>query len=71
LEQAQKEHAPQLLVQYLLQLSQAANSYYANHQVVNSADKVTSSHRLAIIVKISQVISAGLKVLGIKVPEKM
>jgi arginyl-tRNA synthetase len=64
------ELAPQHIVTYLLQLSGAFNSYYATNKIVDAIDG-TSSYKVAMTKSFVQIMSHGLYLLGISVPEKM
>lgn len=70
IERARLEYAPSHIVTYLTELSSAFNSYYANHQIINEEDPI-SSYRVLLTKVFAQVMQNGLWVLGIKVPERM
>lgn len=67
---AGSEYAPHYIVTYLIDLAGEFNSFYANHKIIDAEDK-TSSYRLALTKAFVQVMTSGLDLLGIKVPEKM
>ena len=69
LERASKEHAPQLIVTYLLELAAAFNAYYSQNKIID--DSPESSYRLALTEAAEIVIRNGMSVLGIRVPNKM
>lgn len=71
MQQSLNELAPQVLVRYLLQLSQLFNSYYAVNKLIDADNIALSQHRLALITKIRNILIDGLQVLGIQIPEKM
>ena len=61
---------PHLVAQYLLELAQAFQSYYNDHQfLVDDAD--VRDARLALALATRQVLANGLEVLGVKAPEAM
>lgn len=60
--------APQLLVQYLLQLAASFNSFYAQNKIIGNEYEQS---RLALTAAVSQVIKNGLWLLGIQAPGKM
>mgnify|MGYP001560582128 FL=1 len=70
IERARTEYAPHHIVTYLIELSSAFNSYYANNQIINEKDPV-SAYRLTLTKVFSQVMANGLWVLGITVPTRM
>ena len=64
------EWAPHYIVTYLLELSQAFNSWYGNTKIINTEDGGTP-HRLSLVEATQRTIQNGLWILGIEVPEKM
>jgi len=64
------DHRPNLLANYLLELARAFHSFFEACPVLKSEDAVRTS-RLALCDLSSQVLSTGLGLLGIKVPERM
>ena len=64
------EKAPHYIATYLIELSSLFNAWYANTQIVNK-DDVESSYKVALTQAVRIVLENGLKLLGIKVPEKM
>jgi arginyl-tRNA synthetase len=69
-EKAGREYAPHHIVTYLVELAGEFNSFYANHKIIDKEDP-TSPYRLALTKAFTQVMTSGLDLLGIKVPEKM
>lgn len=59
------KYKPNLLCNYLIQLSQLFNTYYSKYEIKNSKE------RLFLIFKIKQILAKGLNLLGIKAPEAM
>ena len=59
------KYKPNLLCNYLIQLSQLFNTYYSKHEI-----KI-SKERMLLASKIKQTISTGLNLLGIEAPESM
>lgn len=70
IEHARTEYAPHHIVTYLIELSSAFNSYYANNQIINEKDPV-SAYRVILTKVFADVMTNGLWVLGISVPKKM
>jgi arginyl-tRNA synthetase len=61
---------PHLIAIYLVELAQAFQSYYNDHQfLVDDAD--TRNARLALALATRQVLKNGLDLLGVHAPEKM
>ena len=61
---------PHLIAAYLLELAQAFQTYYNDHQfLVDDAD--VRDARLALALAVRQVLANGLALLGVNAPEKM
>src|SRR5690606_20595705 len=61
---------PHLVAQYQLELAQAFQSYYNDHQFLVD-DRELRDGRLALALATRQVLANGLDVLGVKAPEAM
>jgi arginyl-tRNA synthetase len=68
IERAAKEFAPNMVCEYLLELSKNFNGFYSNNQVIGSDNE---KFRLALTAAVAQVLENGLKLLQIEVPDKM
>ncbi|MDO8492446.1 MAG: arginine--tRNA ligase [bacterium] len=68
-ERAVLEFAPQYVATYLIELAGAFNTFYANTKVLDGSD--SAPYRLAITEAVKTVLTNGLHILAIKVPEKM
>ena len=68
LESAYNKMRPNLIANYLIELSQSFNAYYHNTKIINTG---MEKERLYLINAISIVLSSGLSLLGIDVPDKM
>lgn len=64
------EKAPHHVATYLIELSSLFNAWYAQTQIVNKDDE-ESPYKIAITQAVRIVLENGLKMLGMKVPEKM
>lgn len=69
--QASSEYAPHLLATYLYELSQRFNSFYTKHSVLSADNAETRRFRLSLVACSVQILTNGLKLLGIRVPERM
>lgn len=67
---AAEERAPHHIATYLIGLSSLFNSWYAGTTIVSKED-AASPHRVAVTKATRQVLENGLKLLGMRVPEKM
>lgn len=67
---AAEEKAPHHVATYLIGLSSLFNSWYAGTTIVSKED-AASPHRVAVTRATRQVLENGLKLLGIRVPERM
>ena len=69
-ERASLEYAPHHIVTYLIELAGEFNSFYASHKIIDASDP-TSPYRLALTEAFANVMTTGLDLLGIKVPDQM
>jgi len=65
------EYLPNLLCNYLFELSQTFNAFYQEIPVMQEKDEQLKSFRLQLITATAQVIKNGLYLLGIEAPEEM
>lgn len=68
LDQAYGKMRPNLIANYLIELSQKFNGYYHETKIINTG---MEKERLYLIRALSVVLSTGLSLLGIDVPDKM
>lgn len=66
-----KELSPALIANYLYDLVRNYNSLYQNHHILNSETKESTSVRLIISQKTSQIIESACDLLGIDLPDRM
>jgi arginyl-tRNA synthetase len=71
LQQAAQDMDPSCIATYLFQVAQTFNSFYAAHSISNAESEEKKQLRLKISSLTSIVLSSGMQLLGIKVPEKM
>jgi arginyl-tRNA synthetase len=71
IEQAAAEHNPSAMANYIFHLSKQFNSFLTVHQISRAESANKKELRLRIAVMTAHVISAGMGMLGIRVPEKM
>jgi len=69
--QSAHELNPSIIAIYLFQLAQLFNSFYAAHSISNAETEEKKQLRLKISSLTSVVLSSGMQLLGIKMPEKM
>lgn len=67
-EEAGVNFAPNLLCNYLFELSQKFNNFYQKHKIIGSKNE---NFRLSLTSAVGQVLKTGLYLLGIEAPEKM
>ncbi len=70
IDRAGREYAPHQLVTYLTELAGSFNSFYGSHKIIDASD-ATSSYRLAITKAFVDVMTSGLHLLAIEIPEEM
>lgn len=71
IEQAAEEFAPSIIAQYLFDLAKEYNRFYAELPIFSEGDEKVRSFRVALSAQVARTLRAGMKLLGIKVPEKM
>jgi arginyl-tRNA synthetase len=69
--QACLEQDPSHLANYLYTLAKSFNSFYTQHSVLNAESEEKKNLRLKLSAFTSLVISKGMRLLGIEVPERM
>ncbi|WP_186756435.1 arginine--tRNA ligase [Echinicola salinicaeni] len=69
--QAAEEFSPAILAQYLFDLAKEYNRFYAELPIFSESDEKVRSFRVALSAQVAKTLSAGMKLLGIKVPERM
>jgi len=72
--QSARNYSPNLLCNYLFDLAQKYNTFYARHRILDlkkHRSPNTSEFRLALTTAVGQILKNGLKLLGIKTPERM
>ena len=69
--EAGQNYSPALIANYGYEVAKAFNHFYHDHVIVDENDSITSSFRLAISKLTSVVILESMKLLGIRVPERM
>lgn len=65
------KYSPNLLCNYLYDLSQKFNSFYNKYRILEAETKESKVFRLFLTKAVGQVLKNGLKLLGIESPEKM
>ena len=73
---AAKNYSPNLLANYLFDLAQKYNNFYAHHRILGSERTKNgilsdNQHRLALTAGVAQVLKNGLTILGIETPQRM
>jgi arginyl-tRNA synthetase len=69
IENSYKDLAPQHLVRYLTDLAAAFNNFYASGQIIS--DEPDSDYRIRITFAVNTILENGIKILGIRLPERM
>ncbi|MFI3266901.1 MAG: arginine--tRNA ligase [Rikenellaceae bacterium] len=69
--QAASDFSPAVIAAYVYELAKEFNGYYHDYSIMKEEDAVIKSQRLYLCEKISEVISSGMLLLGINVPERM
>ena len=71
IEQITNEYLPNILSNYLFELSQNFNSFYQSVSVIQEENEAKRNFRLNLITATAQVLKNGLRLLGIEAPEEM
>jgi arginyl-tRNA synthetase len=71
LEAAATEHNPSVIAGYVFGLAKIFNSFYAEHSIANAESNEKKQLRLRIAVMTANTIRSGMRLLGIRVPERM
>ncbi len=66
-----QSYTPNILCNYLFELSQSFNSFYEASPIMKEDDQAQKNFRLALITATAQVLKNGLDLLGIQAPEEM
>lgn len=69
--QAGAEHNPSVIAGYIFKVAQSFNSFYTEHSVMNAESAEKKQLRLKLAAITSRIIATGMKLLGIRVPERM
>ncbi|EKB50532.1 arginine--tRNA ligase [Cecembia lonarensis] len=69
--QAGEEYSPAVIAQYMFDLAKEYNRFYAELPIFNESDNQIQSFRIALSALTAQTIREGMKLLGIKVPDRM
>ncbi len=68
---AARDYEPSLISEYLLDLAEEFNSYYANHRILLDDDADLRAARVLLADVVRMVLRNGLKLLGLQAPERM
>jgi arginyl-tRNA synthetase len=71
IEQAAAEYNPSLIANYVYSVAKTFNSFYTEHSVANAESEEKKQLRLRLCQMAANIISSGMGLLGIKVPERM
>lgn len=71
IEDSAKAYSPALLSNYLFELAKTFNKFYHDDQILKLEDNDLLNFRLIICKNTAEVISSGMALLGIEVPERM
>ena len=70
LEDAAEQFAPNLVANFLFELAQKFNSFYAKHKILGEIGEV-GDFRVKLAHSTGEVLKSGLDILGIAAPERM
>ncbi|MDB5004049.1 MAG: arginine--tRNA ligase [Mucilaginibacter sp.] len=69
--QAAIAYNPGTIANYVYELAKAYNKFYHEHSILQAEDELVKQFRLQLSVASAKVISRGMNMLGIEVPERM
>ena len=70
-EESGKAYSPALIANFVYELTKTFSRYYHDHSILKEENETVKQFRLALIEQCALIISNGMHLLGIKVPEKM
>ncbi len=71
IETVTQNYTPNILCNYLFELSQSFNTFYEASPIMKEEDELQKNFRISLIKATSQVLKNGLALLGIEAPEEM
>lgn len=71
IERSGEEYKPNLLANYLYELTQEFNQFYNTVRVLQAEDEAEKTRLLAVVKAVTIVLKNGLSLLGIEAPERM
>lgn len=71
IETVAQNYTPNILCNYLFELSQGFNTFYESSPIMKEEDEQKKNFRIALIKATAQVLKNGLGLLGIQAPEEM
>ena len=66
-----KSYNPAIIANFVYELTKCFNRYYHDYSILKEENEEIKKFRLALIKKCADILSAGMNLLGIRVPEKM
>jgi arginyl-tRNA synthetase len=66
-----REYSPAVIANYIFELAREYNQFYQSIPIFNETDAAKLQLRIALSETVATVISRGMRLLGIRVPEKM
>lgn len=69
--EAAREYSPAVIANYVYELAREYNQFYQSIPIFNETDNGKLQFRIALSAAVGKVLSRGMHLLGIKVPEKM
>ena len=68
---AAQNFAPSIIGAYVYELCKSFNSYYHDHSILREENETIRNFRLQLVEQVAKIVSRGMKLLGISVPERM
>ena len=71
IQDAAENYSPAIVANYIYELVKEYNGYYQNTPILSAENNQLINFRLALSLKVGEVIKKGMFLLGVKVPERM
>lgn len=69
--QAARDYSPAIIANYVYELAKVYNKFYQEKPILKAEDEVAKQFRLQLSTATAKIISKGMRLLGIDVPERM
>jgi arginyl-tRNA synthetase len=71
IQEAAVSYSPSVIANFAYNLVKEYNNYYQSISILNSDNSEVTSFRLALSLKVSEIIKTSMRLLGVNVPDRM